>query len=371
MIAGILSMQRVPNYGSFLQAYALKQLLLDNGIDEVYFIDIREGIQLYGLEYNVKQTKLNIILRAIKYFLKGERPLFPRTKDLEYIKKRDESIINNFSKLGLDEKYTGRFDIVFIGSDEVFNCCQRSKWGYSLQLFGDIPNAKKVVSYAGSFGHTTLELLQKFGIDEEIGNAMKSLFSISVRDDNSFEIVKKITGLEPQMHLDPVLIYGYKDIISTAKTIQYSNYILIYSYQGRIRKLTEIKSILNFAKRKNLKLFSIFCQYDWCDRSIIPETPFDVLKWFKNACYVITDTFHGSIFSIITQSKFCTLIRTSNSQKLTSLLSKLNLLDRVVCHSDKIKEVLEKTIDFESTNAILENERNKSIEYIKSCIKGK
>ena len=83
-----------------------------------------------------------------------------------------------------------------------------------------------------------------------------------------------------------------------------------------------------------LKLISIFCRYDWCDEAIIPETPFDVLGWFKGAEYVVTDTFHGTIFSIITGRKFVTLVRKSgrvtNREKISSLLRQLELEERCV-----------------------------------------
>lgn len=91
--------------------------------------------------------------------------------------------------------------------------------------------------------------------------------------------------------------------------------MLIYSYQGRISNKDEIKKIVEFAKLKGLRLISVFCRYNWCDKAIIPDTPFDVLAWFKGASFVVTDTFHGTIFSVITHRSFCSLIRNDNEQK--------------------------------------------------------
>ena len=88
------------------------------------------------------------------------------------------------AKLGRDKSES--FDVVFIGSDEVFNCCQKTTWGYTSQLYGHIPQADRIVSYAGSFGHTTLGLLKKLQVDGEIGQTMKEnlsaiLFVIRIR----------------------------------------------------------------------------------------------------------------------------------------------------------------------------------------------
>ena len=105
-------------------------------------------------------------------------------------------IAAQFPVLGLDCLAPFRFDVVFIGSDEVFNCCQKSFWGYTPQLYGRVSQADRVVSYAGSFGHTTYEQLWSAGVTEEIGDTMKKLSAISVRDRNSYEIVERLTGVK-------------------------------------------------------------------------------------------------------------------------------------------------------------------------------
>lgn len=335
---GILSMQRVINYGSFLQAYALKQLLLQNGADEVYFIDIEKGRELPGFEYSKSQSKWHKLKRLLQIIFTGL--LFQKIRDRKFTKKLKKSIEDCFPILELDKPAPKEFDLVVIGSDEVFNCCQRAPWGYTLQLYGRVLNAKKVISYAGSFGHTRYEQLVQLGIDKEIGETMKTMAAISVRDQNSYDIVEKLTGIKAEMHLDPVLIYGYEKEITERKINYPEKYMVVYSYQGRIKDKKEIKEITSFAKEHKLKLISIFCRYDWCDEAIIPETPFDVLGWFKGAEYVVTDTFHGTIFSIITGRKFVTLVRktgrVTNGEKISSLLRQLRLEERCVGEDKKM-----------------------------------
>lgn len=362
-IAGILSMQRVLNYGSFLQAYALKQLLLQNGADEVYFIDIEKGRPLPGYEPNVFGWKK--VGHVLSLVLKGY--LWVRLRDRKFMKRLKASIRAQFPVLGLDDSSPSHFDIAFIGSDEVFNCCQKSIWGYTPQLYGLIPQADRVVSYAGSFGHTTYEQLINAGVADEIGKTMKKLSAISVRDQNSYEIVKNLTGIRPEVHLDPVLIYGYKQEIAHSNIgDQSSPYMVVYSYQGRISDKREINEIVTYARDRNLKLVSIFCRYDWCDEAVITATPFDVLCWFKTAECIVTDTFHGSIFSIITHRRFCSLMRENNKQKLGSLLKQLSLDDRIVRIGDhkSISSILNSPIDYDWVEDILQNERDKAHRYM-------
>lgn len=356
-IVGILSMQRVLNYGSFLQAYALRQLLLRQGADKVYFLDIKPGRLLAGFE---PPTKISRIGRVVKALLTGRFPA--KIRDHRFDKRMRASIARNLSTLELDKPCPNEFDTVVIGSDEVFNCCQISSWGYTTQLYGNIPEAKKVISYAGSFGHTTYGQLIDFGLDQEIGTTMKTMAAISVRDENSYEIVEKVTGIKPEIHLDPVLIYGYKDEIAQRNISYPDKYMIVYSYQGRINDPKEIDEIVRFARSKRLSLISIFCRYDWCDEAVIPDTPFDVLAWFKSAEYIVTDTFHGTIFSIITHRPFYTFIRENNCQKLRSLLKQLHLQERGDMDLDS---VMRTSLDYNLVENILEHERSHTNAYLK------
>ena len=366
-IVGILSMQRVINYGSFLQAYALKQLLLQNGADEVYFIDIEKGRELPGFEYSKSQSKWHKLKRLLQIIFTGL--LFQKIRDRKFSKRLKKSIEDCFPILELDKAAPKEFDLVVIGSDEVFNCCQPAPWGYTLQLYGRVLNAKKVVSYAGSFGHTRYEQLVQLGIDKEIGETMKTMAAISVRDQNSYDIVERLTGIKAEMHLDPVLIYGYEKEIAERKVNYPEKYMVVYSYQGRINDKKEIKEITSFAKEHKLKLISIFCRYDWCDEAIIPETPFDVLGWFKGAEYVVTDTFHGTIFSVITGRKFVTLQRESNTEKISALLKQCGLEERCVGNNKNILgSKLLKNIDYEKTDIVLTENRKDSRVYLKNAL---
>lgn len=360
---GILSMQRVINYGSFLQAYALKQLLLTNGAEDVSFIDIRPGKQLPGYEAIGMKYLFKKAIKLFSLLLPGK--LSVRLRDHIFMKQLGMRFTRDyFPMLGLERPAPTHYDLVVIGSDEVFNCCQMSSWGYTPQLYGDIPNAEKVISYAGSFGHTIYEQLKFFKIDSEIADTLKKVSAISVRDSNSADIITKLTGVHPLIHLDPVLIYDFSKEIENSTKSNRKNYIIVYSYQGRITDKQEVLTIRKFAKEQNKRLISIFCQYDWCDETIVPDTPFDVLPWFKGADYIVTDTFHGTIFSIITERPFVTLIRNSNKQKISYLLDKLKLQNRIVTDTVQIPKVLIQIPNYSDTRMIIQSEKCKTNDYL-------
>lgn len=361
---GILSMQKVDNFGSILQAFALKSILEQIGGD-VYFIDIKYGKQLFAQKISIHRNRLLRRIEAEKKLIISNS-FFRAHKEAYLFKKLLKKFLKYREVLELEKTHSDKFDLVVIGSDEVFNCCQICPWGYTLQLFGSDINSDQIVSYAASFGHTTLEELKQNKINVEIGLSMRKFDSISVRDDNSYNIVNKLLGIPPQIHLDPVLIYDFSTIINSS-SVNESNYILVYSYPGRITDQAEIKYIRSMAKKRHKKIVCLYGYYAWADKYVIPESIFDVIKYFEMADFVITDTFHGAIFSIITHSQFLTLVRPKNVRKITHLLNFLGLSDCMVTDINNIS-VIPKLINYESVDNILVNERKKSIEYLTSFL---
>ncbi len=354
-------MQRVANYGSFLQAWALRRMLEELGA-EVSFIDISQGRQLAGH----KATGAGIYLRraaelttaALTGTLGGKlrnrafyRAMRARYRDIYY------------GMLGLDAPAPDRFDLAVIGSDQVFNCLEANPWGFTPQLYGDIGNADRIISYAGSFGDTTVAELRHAGVAGEIADNLARLDAISVRDDNSWQVIKELTGREALRHLDPVLIYDFTSELA-GRAVPAKDYIAIYTYAERITDRAEIDAICKFARSRGKRLISLFCHYDWCDESVIPPSPFDVLAWVRDADHVITDTFHGTIFSVITHSNFCTLVRRSNIMRLESLLRDLALEGRRVNTPDNIADILSAPPDYAETDGRIAAQRIRSREYL-------
>lgn len=367
MEIGILSMQKVINYGSFLQAYGLRKFIKSiYPEEEINFIDIIPGRKLDINDISKSQKIRNIITAGKQglFFEKIENKIFMKKLENQFETKF-------FPLLSLNsENNSKRYSTVIIGSDEVFHCCQNAAWGFSTQLLGDIKNAENVFSYAASFGATTYGDIINANILEEVKKSLSNLNAISVRDENSKNIIYKILNKEPEIHLDPVLISDFDDEIESANDFHSDKkFMIVYSYTGRIKSKKEIANIKNFAKKNNLKIYTIFCRYKWADKAIIPETPFQLLKIFRQAKYVVSDTFHGSIFSIISHRKFCTLIRDSNNEKMTSLLKRFDLLFHAVFDSDELENKITAEIDYDAVDRIREIERKRSIDYLRKNLR--
>lgn len=364
MKIGIMSMQRIKNYGSFMQAYGLKTILKELGYNDIEFIDYKIG-KVLPLKVNVsffKKTarKIKKILLFYKYSkMKTIVNKFNYRYNSEFLK------ILNISD---ERNYNHDIDYLIIGSDEVFNCTQANPdVGYSLELFGQGYNEKsKVISYAACFGGTNYDKLKMYGVDNEIAELLKKFKSISVRDKNSYETTKKLTGIKPVINLDPVLVSNI-EIPKDTKKVQHKDYIIVYAYTDRINE-QESKVIKEFAKKYNKKIISIGTYQNCADIHLVLN-PFEMLEYIKNADYIITDTFHGTIFSVKYNKKFATIIRDSNKEKLGDLLERLKLKNRSLNNIEDLEKVIKKDIDYKITNSIIEEEKIKTREYLKENLK--
>ena len=363
---GILSMQRIQNYGSFLQAYGLKRILEDIGC-EVQFVDYHPGETLIPADGGTGIVrKISKVLEVFKYSA-------PIKEKIRFIKYKKNYATNYYPYLGInDEKnYSPKVDVLVIGSDEVFNCVQNNtNVGFSPELFGQNNNAGRVISYAASFGNTTEGKLIECNVRDKVSTWLNSFDAISVRDNNSGEIVKSLTGKEPFYNLDPVLMFDFigkcKEI---PKSVPESKYMLLYGYSGRFTK-NECKAIRKYANNKGLKIYCIGGVQDCCDR-FIDVNPFEVIAYFQNAECVVTDTFHGTIMSVITHRQFAAVIRDKgygNSQKLTDLLDRLNLSSRILPSIDFVDPIISENIDYTSVDQIISEQREKTYAYLKNQI---
>ena len=354
-------MQRVQNYGSFLQAYGLKKTLEGLG-NEVVFIDYKPDAPIvpYSRRERIKQIIHDIPVVAIandyiKYYIFNKKE-FVYEYRIKYLKQLG---------VGYRRNYKEKVDLAIIGSDEVFNCMQDGpNVGFSPALFGRNLNADRIISFAASFGYTTYEMLEQRGITYTIANWLKGFEKISVRDKNSYSIVKKLTGVAPAINLDPVLISDYTlpDVI-----IKDEKFAILYTYKSRQYSEYEKAVILRFCKNNQLRLVSIGNTQNWVERKLM-LSPLEMLSYFSHANFVITDTFHGTVFSIKTKRRFTTIVRKDNNNKLADLLDQFELTNRRMYEINEmtLQEMYDQPIEYEKADRFIQDEKQKALEYLRT-----
>ena len=193
MKVSIMSMQRIANYGSFLQAYALKKTIETLG-HQVDFADYRVQPCLIQPQ-KVEQGK-DTYIKDKAFRLMNAIKCFAYKIPFDQHKQFYQNYSGKYLQIiGVSDERRERpdTDVLVIGSDEVFNCTQAGEnVGYSPELFGKNARAKKIITYAASFGDTTYDKLQRYGVTDDLMKWVSRINNISVRDNNSKEIITSL-----------------------------------------------------------------------------------------------------------------------------------------------------------------------------------
>lgn len=334
---GILTLHSGINHGTYLQCYALYKTLNNLGYDvEIInyknFMNWIKEYKIFLLTKNIKNLVNNI--KKIKKFKKNHKKL-----------ELGELL---FTHKGVYKKY---YNVIVVGSDEVWNF-KNPLVGYDALYFGHNLNSDKIIAYSPSFGNLTIK--DKF--PPYVTKGLKRFHAISLRDKNSQIIIEKLLGYKPEITLDPTFLYNF-----FGEEIQpnYKNYILIYGSGFDDRHVREIKK---FGKKHNKKIISIAYKNKWCDINVIALGSFEFLGYFKNSDYIITNTFHGTIFSIIYKKQFVSIPNRDKKNKIISFMKLLSLKNILI--NDDLTLILYKKIEYNTIIEKIEFLRKKSLRYL-------
>ena len=181
----------------------------------------------------------------------------------------------------------------------------------------------------------------------------------------------KIAGA-PDMRRDgsgiDVLIYNFDcEVEQEALPKMPKHYCVVYSYYNRIHTAEEIDAIKEFCKRHELTPIAIGAPQFWIEDYIVCS-PFQCLKIFKESDFVITDTFHGTIFASKYADKFAVLARASNKNKLLDLVGKIEMKEHLMSDLSELEEKYGLLKNKENFNLIIERETQRSIQYLTNNI---
>ncbi len=363
----ILSMQDIQNFGSLLQGYSLMKMLKELGND-VSFISIEpiaaDNALLNGYQEDFageseKGTGLFGKLKKIdKYAINRLRiKKKANAQDFQFDQFRREY-------LGIKDKQEEKtFDYCVIGSDEVFNCNISSPWGFTSQLFGNVKQAHKVITYAACCGSTKIENVPDV-VRDRIKQAFNKISAFSVRDENTKDFTEALTSKDVEMHLDPVIVENFDEEIQNAELPCETprHYCIIYSYYNRINNKDDIRTIQAFCKKHKLEIISIGAPQMWVKQHIVCD-PFQMLKLFGRADFIITDTFHGAVFASKYSKKFAVMIRQSNNNKLSDLIKKLGIEAHQISTMQELEDAWRVSNDVQRIKEIGLDGRQKTMKY--------
>lgn len=362
----VITLQRVPNYGSVLQAYATSKIIESLGYDVEFINYMPKRMTIVGMLINLKNKnkvlKKSILIRTIVRMIMLPSYLIRFKTFNKFTKARlkmTSEIYHSFDEL---KKNIPKADIYLTGSDQVWN----SDWNGEIDksLFLDfVPDNTECISFASSFGKSKLDDNEK----KETKKLLKKYKKLSVRELSGKEILKKL-GFNAEVVLDPTLLLNFQDWNKLAsKKYNKKNYIFVYNL-NRNKNIDFYARILS--KKMKLPIYNIsYTLHEFYktgkNKCSIPVE--DFLSLVKNATYVITDSFHATAFSINFNVDFMIILPQKFSSRLESILDILDLKDRIVTDKTNLS-LADKKIDYKKVNQKLEKERERSLNWLKKAL---
>lgn len=355
--ASILTFHCVPNYGAVLQAYALQEVL-KIFFDEVEILDYRPNN--LTREYNVinyySVFSVAATLFSSNSFKKKKQHFFEYEK--KYLNLSYQHI-NNISAL---KNY--KTDALFLGSDQIWNPDITN--GFDKAYFGkfDIVDSAKVISYAASIGKNSFTNTQSYILNY----LLNGIDAISVRESQAKDILQNLCDKSIEVVADPTILAGreYFDCMVTKK--EKKPYVLLYSLNGyeETEKLAE-----SVAEFKGLKLIELSGRRKPIlkphHKAIYDAGPEEFISYIANAEFVVTDSFHGTVFSLLYHKNFLTVPHKTRGARIVNLLNVADVSSRL---TDKFSEdIASSKINWEKVDENLNVERKKSYEFIEKAIK--
>ena len=389
---GIYTVTKVYNYGTKLQAYAMQEIFKQRGFyAEILTLSERKGI-LAKIKYYLKYYLLCLCFPYKKFTINKNYEQYincqynglPNKNLRVLLKKRFEAldlfdskyhIVHFIDKQSLKE-HTKSFVVVVCGSDQIWHPILNRNDFWTLQLVSD---GVRRMSYAPSLG---VDELPESAISF-FKKVLANIDYISVRELSGMHLLQNLTSKPVSVVLDPTLLVGrpvWDKILIDRPELTRNEYCLCYLLGSNPEHR---KIISKTAKQLGLIVynFSHFKEYNAADEELEGQHLYDIsptefVGLVSKAKFVITDSFHCSVFSIMYHVPFMVLLRYSTSDHMStnsriySLLGQLGLDSRIYDQSRDIEDIVNTNINFEEVEFLLAKKREESNRFIDEALKG-
>lgn len=365
MKVGIITLHHVNNYGSVLQTYATQETFRHLGCETEIIDYCREDQRSYTAMMKAachrSSYAANPLLRAAYYVVKF--PSYARQKMVfdaflkEYIT-TTKTKYTDYEQLKNDPP---DLDAVCTGSDQMWNSEYNRGVEKAYYLAFADPGIRKL-SYSTSIGMTDFPESE---IDE-IRSYLKQYRAISVREASAVDTLERIGVEGVRQVLDPTLVLTGEEWRKLASS-EYAGrkpYVLIYQLNPSVAFDRFAKEL---AEKRGCDLLRINLLYDQCakcGKAIHIPSVRDFLSLFANADCVVTDSFHGTAFCLNLNKQFYVFYPPRYSTRLESILNLTGQQSRVIGSG----QPSDGNIDYRAVNAILDEERQKNIAFLKEAL---
>ena len=378
-LVGLCIVHKNHNYGSMLQSFATLVKLDELGVDyEIIDYSHPRTLQFYAGAAGRLANRDFLYSKARLFRKKAGKKLHPDYAANEavrgerfdrFVKERFPRFsepINEYRRL---RRYAEKFTDVLVGSDQLWLPSGNGTNFYNLMF---APRACNRIAYAASFGVSSIPAHQR----KETAEYLNRIRHISLREESGKRIVKELTGRDVPVILDPTMVITREqwDEAVADKAVTDGEYLFCY-FLGNNPSHREEASAL--AKSLGLKIVTLrhLDEYIASDEMFGDEAPYDVgpeefVNLIRHAKYVCTDSFHGSVFSILYHKQFISFNRygdgkNSRNSRLDTLFGNIGIDRRF--HGDLKSEILRK-IDYDAVDSKLEVLRMRSDRFIREAL---
>ena len=363
---GIITMHRVVNCGSALQAYALQRIIQDMGfdaelIDYIYPNRYHKSLhKVTGLKGYARKLYSYMLQSRNKRNFRGFYKKFFVLSEICYRSKED---------LILSSPH---YDIYVSGSDQVWN---PKSIAYDTSFMLSWVKEGKRIAYSGSFATTTIPEEYR----DTYSSALSKYDSLSVREERSLSILNDLSGKSAEFVLDPALLldsHRWEDVINDASVVIPEEYILVYILGYSFNAYPYALELINYLEEKYKKQIVVLAM----SRTYVPQlhnkkvireiSPQNFLSLISKAALVVTDSFHATAMSINFQVPFYSLVldKLSKDNRVYSLLQSLGAEDRAVEKGCEFNELPPFIMNFSKVTEKLILQRGKSMDYLKRSL---
>lgn len=369
MKIGILTFHWTVNYGGVLQAYALQQTLKDLGHTPIFINYHNEGEVLKALPFYRKILHKGWNVTANLLFGRKKREKRTQIFRAEHLR-----ISSNLCRSEEELRKEEKMDLYIVGSDQVWNPELTSNVSVYLLRFAS--NSPKI-AYAASFGKKTVAEKYYPVFQEELAQFKK----VSVREEDALALLEKMGVYGAKVVLDPVLLLSreqWKNVASICPVKQ--DYILCYYMPTRDSSVTSaIKTLAEqIAEKTGYRIVNIgkkeYEKLKFWECNLLESGPAEFVALFAGAKYVVTNSFHGTAFSLKNNVPFFVPVNFSIpedkrlSNRIECLLRMFGCSERIVDSSTKIELKELPSIDFERINRVMEDCICDSVDFLKSAL---
>lgn len=363
MKIGILTYHACFNYGACLQAFALQSTVRNLGYD-CEIIDYQSDVLRNICDvFSKRPTDIREVIKNITRL--------PYRKELLERQHLFENFINNKFVLSRRcrteedvEQQAEKYDCIICGSDQTWNLDPASRYQNAV-YFLNFPKHQKRIAYATSFGQWVEKAPEH---ESEFLPWVSEYDALSMREQSGVEYLRS-KGLECELVVDPTLLLErkYYDAICRERLIN-EPYVLLFTWDGA-KDATEIAKIIQ--KKTNSKPVYIVAppraMFSGVERKL-DVGPCEFLSLVKYADYVVTNSFHGTVFSIIYQKKFVSVVSGHADKRRESLMTHLGLTDHLMGVDNFDFEVLEGT-EYRNVTEKLTEFKASSMNYLINALK--